>query len=83
MEYDIDREYEFKTDDFGTPYLPSEVEYKGKFLVFPNGKYLPTGLYVLEDGSSLIYEPTELSFFGELLGQIDPNAEDAVGEEDE
>lgn len=83
MKYDIDYDYEFETDDFGTPFLPSEVKDKGKFLVFPNGKYLPPNCYLLEDGSSLIYEPVELTIVGELLARIDPNAEDAEGEEDE
>ena len=67
MEYEVDENYSFKTDENGFPYLPEGLKKDGRLYVLPNGKYLPCGCYKLEDGSSLIYEPSELSFFGKFL----------------
>ncbi len=36
----------------------------------PDGRYLPCGVYRAADGGSLIYEPSELSFFGQMLAQF-------------
>lgn len=38
--------------------------------VLPDGRYLPCGLYRTADGGSLIYEPSGLSFFGQMLAQF-------------
>ena len=67
MEYEVDSSFEFETDEYGTPYLPQNLTKDGHLYVLPNGKYLPCGYYICEDGSGLIYEPTELSFFGRLM----------------
>ncbi len=69
--YDIDYDYEFKEDEWGTPYLPQGVRWEGSLCILPNGKYLPVGTYITDDGGNLIYEPSELSFFGEMLAQLD------------
>ena len=70
MEYDIDYDFEFEEDEWGTPRLPQGVSWRGNLCVLPNGKYLPVGNYVMEDGSTLIYEPSELSFFGKMLSRV-------------
>lgn len=36
----------------------------------PTGATSPCGVYQTEDGGSLIYEPSELSFFGQMLAQF-------------
>ena len=69
MEYDIDYDFEFEEDEWGTPRLPQGVSWHDNLCVLPNGKYLPVGNYVMEDGSTLIYEPSELSFFGKMLSR--------------
>lgn len=67
MSYEVDENYPFVVDDYGFPYLPEGLKKDGELYVLPNGKYLPCGCYQLEDGSNLIYEPRELSFFSKLL----------------
>ena len=36
----------------------------------PTGVTSPCGVYRTEDGGSLIYEPSGLSFFGQMLAQF-------------
>ncbi len=79
MEYEVDNNYQFETDDNGTPYLPQDMTRDGNLYVLPNGKYLPCGFYICEDGSGLIYEPRELSFFGKLI-ESQPWAKKAKGQ---
>ncbi|MGN0072008.1 MAG: hypothetical protein ACI361_09285 [Atopobiaceae bacterium] len=67
--YDVDNEYEFEMSDEGLPVLPEGMTRDGELLVLPNGKYLPQGAYALKDGSSLIYEPFELSPFASMLSE--------------
>lgn len=79
MGYDIDYDFEFETDEHGMPYLPDGLTRDGRLYVLPNGKYLPSGAYLMRDGSSLIYEPHELSPFADMLREIHangPNEED-------
>ena len=45
------------TDAYGMPFFPNDMTRDGN-------------LYVLPDGGSLIYEPSELSFFGQMLKQF-------------
>lgn len=73
MEYEVDNNYPFKRDEFGFPFLPEGLILDGNLYVLPNGKYLPCGSYELEDGSSLIYEPSELSLEGRLLREFQAN----------
>ncbi len=67
MEYEVDEDYPFETNEFGTPYLPDNLEKDGELYILPNGKYLPCDCYVLKNGSCLIYEPFEISLRGRLL----------------
>lgn len=67
MEYEVDDNYPFKKDDWGLPYLPKGLKKVNGLFILPNGKYLPCGAYLLEDDTTLIYEPRELSFFGRML----------------
>lgn len=70
MEYDVDNDYSFKKDVWGLPYLPEGLKRVNGLYVLPNGKYLPCGAYLLQDGTTLIYEPRELSFFGRMLKRV-------------
>lgn len=70
MKYDVDENYEFEVDEYDVPLLPKDLKMDGNLYVLPNGKYLPTGCYVMDDGSSLIYEPRELSPFADMLAQF-------------
>ena len=36
----------------------------------PDGRYLPCGVYKTADGDLLLYEPSELSFFGQMTTQF-------------
>lgn len=67
MAYDIDYEYPLKEDEYGVAFLPEGLAMDGDLYVLPNGKYLPSGLYRMSDGSSLIYEPSQLSPFADML----------------
>ena len=64
---EVDECYPFYTDDHGMPYLPKGVRMDGELYILPNGKYLPSGAYLVDDGSTLIYEPHELSPFADML----------------
>ena len=57
MAYDVDYDFEFDEDEFGTAMMP-------------NGRYLPPGNYRTEDGGDIIYEPRELSPYAEMLSQF-------------
>lgn len=67
MNYEVDENYLFDTDENGFPFLPNNLKKEKNLYILPNGKYLPCGCYMLTDGSSLIYEPSELSTYGKLL----------------
>lgn len=71
MEYDVDYDFEYVKDEWGTPYLPQGVVWRDNLCILPNGKYLPAGNYITADGGSLIYEPKELSFFGKMLSKVE------------
>lgn len=70
MKYDVDEDYEFEVDEYGAPLLPKGLKSDGNLYVLPNGKYLPRGCYVTEDGGGLIYEPKELNPFADMLAQL-------------
>lgn len=70
MKYDIDNDFKFEVDENGDCLFPKGVVWEGNLCVLPNGKYLPRGCYVMDDGSSLIYEPKELSPFADMLAQF-------------
>ncbi len=70
MKYDIDDDFEFKENDNGDYLFPKGVSWDGNLCILPNGKYLPCGHYIMDDGSSLIYEPKELSPFADMLAQF-------------
>lgn len=61
---------EFQVDENQTPILPTGLRVEENLYVLPDGRYLPRGLYRTADGGSLIYEPSELSFFEQMLAQF-------------
>lgn len=69
MAYDVDHEYEFRTDESGVPFLPDDLKSDDNLFILPNGKYLPPGLYHLPDGSELLYEPQQLSPYADMPSQ--------------
>ena len=68
MKREIDYDYQFEVDD-GFDLLPKGMTLEGDLYVLPNGKYLPPGGYMYDDGSTLIYEPRELSPWKDMLAQ--------------
>lgn len=71
MEREIANIDEFQMDEYEIPLLPAGLKEEGNLYVLPDGRYLPCGVYQTEDGGSLIYEPSELSFFGQMLAQFE------------
>lgn len=70
MERKIANIDEFQVDENEVPMLPAELREEGNLYVLPDGRYLPCGLYRTAGGDSLIYELSELSFFGQMLAQL-------------
>ena len=70
MEREIANIDEFQVDENEIPMLPTELREEESLYVLPDGRYLPCGLYRTADGDSLIYEPFELSTFGQMLAQF-------------
>ena len=70
MAYDVDYDFEFDEDEFGTAMMPKGVKWRGNLCRLPNGRYLPPGNYRTEDGGNIIYEPSELSPFADMLSQF-------------
>lgn len=70
MKYDVDYDFEFEEDEFGTPIMPDNVKWRGNLCILPNGRFLPPGNYRTEDGGNIIYEPSELNPFADLLSQF-------------
>ena len=73
MERKIANIDEFQMEENGTPMLPAGLREEGNLYVLPDGRYLPCGVYWTKDGGSLIYEPFELSTFGQMLAQFEEN----------
>ena len=73
MERKIANIDEFQMEENETPMLPAELKEEENLYVLPDGRYLPCGVYRTEDGRSLIYEPFELSTFGQMLAQFEEN----------
>ena len=70
MKYDVDYDFKFEEDEFGTQIMPNNVKWRGNLCILPNGRFLPPGNYRTEDGGNIIYEPSELSPFADLLAQF-------------
>lgn len=70
MEREVANIDEFQVDENGIPLFPAELKEEANLYVLPNERYLPCGVYRTADGGSLIYEPSELSFFGQMLAQF-------------
>lgn len=70
MERKIANIDEFQMDENEVPMLPAGLREEGNLYVLPDGRYLACGVYRTEDDGSLIYEPSELSFFGQMLTQF-------------
>lgn len=73
MERKIANIDEFQVDENGIPLFPVGLKEETSLYVLPDGRYLPCGLYRTADGDSLIYEPFELSTFGQMLAQFKEN----------
>ncbi|MDB1817919.1 hypothetical protein DW024_06585 [Collinsella sp. AF37-9] len=61
---------EFQVDENGIPLFPVGLKEEASLYILPDGRYLPCGVYRTADGDSLIYEPFELSTFGQMLAQF-------------
>lgn len=70
MERKIANIDEFRMDENEVPMLPTGLREEGNLYVLPDGRDLPCGVYRTEDSGSLIYEPSGLSFFGQMLAQF-------------
>ena len=70
MERKIANIDEFQVDENEVPMLPAGLREEGNLYVLPDGRYLPCGVYRTADGGLLIYEPFELSTFGQMLAQF-------------
>ena len=79
MAYEVDDEYRFELDEFGTPKLPDGLTSEGNLYILPNGKYLPRGVYRTGDGGHLIYEPAQLSPYADMIASF----RDGDSEEDD
>lgn len=70
MSYDVDEDYDFKVDELGFRYLPESLTKRGNLYVLSNGKCLPSGTYITSDGGHLMYEPSELSPYADMLAEF-------------
>lgn len=70
MEGKIANIVEFQVDEHEIPLLPAGLKEEGDLYILPDGRYLPCGVYKTADGGSLIYEPSGLSTFGQMLAQF-------------
>lgn len=70
MEGKIANTDEFQVDEHEIPLLPAGLKEEGDLYILPDGRYLPCGVYKTADGDLLLYEPSELSFFGQMLAQL-------------
>ncbi len=70
MERKIANIDEFQVDENEVPMLPAGLREERNLYVLPDGRYLPCGVYRTEDGGSIIYEPSGLSFFEQMLAQF-------------
>lgn len=61
---------EFQVDENGIPLFPVGLKEEASLYILPDGRYPPCGVYRTADGDSLIYEPFELSTFGQMLAQF-------------
>lgn len=73
MERKIANIDEFQVDENGIPLFPVGLKEETSLYVLPDGRYLPCGVYRTADGGSIIYELSELSFFGQMLAQFKEN----------
>lgn len=70
MEREIANIDEFQVDENVIPLFPAGLKEEANLYVLPDGRYLPCGLYRTADGDLLLYEPSELSFFGQMTTQF-------------
>ena len=70
MERKIAHIDEFQVDEHEIPLLPAGLKEEVDLYVLPDGRYLPCGVYKTADGDLLLYEPSELSFFGQMTTQF-------------
>ena len=64
---------EFQVDENGIPLFPVGLKEEASLYILPVGRYLPCRVYRTAVGGSFIYEPSELSFFGQMLAQFKEN----------
>ena len=70
MERKVANINEFQVDENGIPLFPAGLKEEASLYVLPDGRYLPCGVYKTADGDLLLYEPSELSFFGQMTTQF-------------
>lgn len=70
MERKIANIDEFQVDEHEIPLLPAGLKEEGDLYILPDGRCLPCGVYKTADGDLLLYGPSELSFFGQMLAQF-------------
>lgn len=70
MERKIANIDEFQVDENGIPLFPAGLKEEANLYILPDGRYLPCGVHRAEDGGPLIYEPSGLSLFGQMLAQF-------------
>lgn len=70
MERKIANIDEFQVDENGIPLFPAGLKEEANLYVLPDGRYLPCGVYKTADGDLHLYEPSELSFFGQMTSQF-------------
>ena len=70
MERKIANIDECQVDENGIPLFPAGLKEEANLYVLPDGRYLPCGVYKTADGDLLLYEPSELSFFGQMTSQF-------------
>ena len=71
MKYDVDYDYEYEVNEAGLNIIPEGTTHDGELYVLPNGRYMPSGVYFdPKSGLDVIYEPSELSPFQEMLESL-------------
>ncbi len=60
MEREVDYSVYDRTTEAGELIFPDDCLEVDGYFILPNGKYLPGGCYLLDDGSLILYEPDSM-----------------------